>query len=486
MFVLTRLDSTRLTCHPVCPVCRFFVLEDDPTPSRNNQIARATSLILSSLKFACAVRSEQLDPDVWRQKPLCMSQFRRFFGTARIPREEEDEVVTNYESQHIVVLSRGQFYTFNVLSKDGGLAVSEREIGNNLRAIMEDSAQTLAQNLSAGALGALTTETRKAWARARAQLQASRVNRDYLDMVDSALFIVCLDDFSPSDATSSAENMLHGTYEIDGGFQRGTLLNRWYDKMQLIVCENGVAGVNFEHSSVDGHTVLRFASDVFTDTIMRFAQSISGGLSTLLQTQKSTETVDTSPRKLEWELPASVRSAIHFAEVKVSDLIMQNETRVLEFTDYGKRFIVSHNMSPDAFVQIAMMVAYYRMYGSFVNVYESVQTKFYLHGRTEAARCVTPEVKAYGLAFCGKAAAEEKIAALRNAVGAHVKLLKACAKVCGKRCRALVAWGAKTRRAKIQIAQQLIPVLPLPPPCPQCLQKWQHRRACSHPPATAC
>ncbi len=37
---------------------------------------------------------------------------------------------------------------------------------------------------------------------------------------------------------------------------------------QIIVCENGSAGVNFEHSHLDGHTVLRFASDVFTDTIL--------------------------------------------------------------------------------------------------------------------------------------------------------------------------------------------------------------------------
>ncbi len=27
---------------------------------------------------------------------------------------------------------------------------------------------------------------------------------------------------------------------------------------------------------VDGHTVLRFASDIFTDTVVRFAQTISG------------------------------------------------------------------------------------------------------------------------------------------------------------------------------------------------------------------
>lgn len=58
----------------------FFVLEDDPTPARNNQLARASSLIYSSLKFVQAVRSETLEPDVWRNTPLCMNQFRYLFG----------------------------------------------------------------------------------------------------------------------------------------------------------------------------------------------------------------------------------------------------------------------------------------------------------------------------------------------------------------------------------------------------------------------
>lgn len=31
--------------------------------------------------------------------------------------------------------------------------------------------------------------------------------------------------------------------------QIGTCTNRWYDKLQIIVAQNGTAGVNFEHSS---------------------------------------------------------------------------------------------------------------------------------------------------------------------------------------------------------------------------------------------
>jgi hypothetical protein len=72
------------------------------------------------------------------------------------------------------------------------------------------------------------------------------------------------------------------------------MLNRWNDKLQIIVCENGSAGVNFEHSAVDGHSVLRFVSDVFTDTIIRFAQSIHGGVKAPLLASPSIATVDFS------------------------------------------------------------------------------------------------------------------------------------------------------------------------------------------------
>jgi hypothetical protein len=49
--------------------------------------------------------------------------------------------------------------------------------------------------------------------------------------------------------------------------------NRWYDKLQIIVCSNGEAGINFEHTGVDGHTVLRYAADVYTELVLLFAKA---------------------------------------------------------------------------------------------------------------------------------------------------------------------------------------------------------------------
>ena len=77
--------------------------------------------------------------------------------------------------------------------------------------------------------------------------------------------------------------------------------------------------------------------------------------------------------------------------MRLSDLVHQNETCTLDFKGYGKAGIIEHQLSPDAYVQLAMMAAYYELFGRVVCVYEPVQTKSFLHGRTEAARTMTVE-----------------------------------------------------------------------------------------------
>lgn len=58
-------------------------------------------------------------------------------------------------------------------------------------------------------------------------------------------------------------------------------------QLQIIVAANGTAGVNFEHSGVDGHTVLRFVADVYTELILRFAKTINSASSTLFKAKLS-------------------------------------------------------------------------------------------------------------------------------------------------------------------------------------------------------
>ncbi|ROW04089.1 hypothetical protein VSDG_01147 [Cytospora chrysosperma] len=417
----------------------FFLLEDDPTPARNNQVTRAASLVVSALEFVRAVRKEELPPDTVRGTPLDMYQYSRLFGTARVPTDAGCQIEQDPESKHIIIMCHGQFYWFDVLDDNSDLIMTEKDVSINLQTIVDDAVQTPIQDAAKGALGVLSTENRKVWSGLRDVLtkEEGSNNADCLGIVDSALFIVCLDYTEPMTASALCQNMLCGTSEIEKGVQIGTCTNRWYDKLQIIVCKNGSAGINFEHTGVDGHTVLRFASDVYTDTILRFARTINGQAPTLWASTSpdpskrdpdSFGDVNTTPHKLEWDMTPELKIAVRFAETRLADLIEQNEFQCLDFQAYGKNFITSMGLSPDAFVQMAFQAAYYGLYGRVECTYEPAMTKTYLHGRTEAVRTVTEESLDFVQTFWADNPAEQKVEALKRACQTHVNNTKECAK----------------------------------------------------------
>ncbi|GLA51521.1 hypothetical protein AnigIFM63604_008123 [Aspergillus niger] len=417
----------------------FFLLEDDPTPARNNQVTRAASLVVSALSFVRAVRREELPPDTVRGTPLCMYQYSRLFGTARVPTDNGCVISQDPHAKHIVVLCRGQIYWFDVLDDSNDLIMNEKDIAVNLQVIIGDAEQTPIHDAAKGALGVLSTENRKVWSGLRDILTKDEGsnNAECLNIVDTALFVLCLDYTEPHNTSELCANMLCGTSEVVRGVQVGTCTNRWYDKLQIIVCKNGSAGINFEHTGVDGHTVLRFASDVYTDTILRFARTINGQAPTLWATSspdpakrdpRSFGNVSTTPRKLEWDMVPELSIALRFAESHLSDLLQQHEFQVLDFKGFGKNFITSMGFSPDAFVQMAFQAAYYGLYGRMENTYEPAMTKVFLHGRTEAIRTVTNECVDFVKTFWGDNPAEQKVSALRKATEKHTAITKDCSK----------------------------------------------------------
>ena len=421
----------------------FFLLEDDPTPARNNQVTRAASLVVSALCFVRAVRKEELPPDTLKGTPLCMYQYSRLFGTARVPTEHGCQIAQDGGAKHIVVLCKGQFYWFDVLDDNADLIMTEKDMALNLQVIVEDAKETPIQEAAKGALGVLSTENRKVWSGLRDVLtrEEDSNNADCLGIVDSALFILCLDYTEPQTSAQLCGNMLCGTSEIVKGVQVGTCTNRWYDKLQIIVCKNGSAGINFEHTGVDGHTVLRFASDLYTDTILRFAKSINGQAPSLWASDSpdpskrnpdSFGDVSTTPHKLEWDMLPELSTALRFAETRLADLIQQNEFETLEFTGYGKNFMTSAGFSPDAFVQMAFQAAYYGLYGRVENVYEPAMTKVFLHGRTEAIRAVSQESASFVRTFWGENPPSQKVEALQKATQKHTAHTKECAKALGQ------------------------------------------------------
>mmetsp|Transcript_27260 Transcript_27260/g.65279 ORF Transcript_27260/g.65279 Transcript_27260/m.65279 type:complete len:1191 (+) Transcript_27260:359-3931(+) len=427
---------------------------DAPSSSRHLCVRRAANLCFASVKLASQLRNEDFKPDTLRNgKPLCMDQFRALFGASRIPnRQTKDTIEVYEESNHVAVLCCKQLYYFQALWPDGDVAVDEGDIFDILHAVHSHAHKKDKYEASQEAVGVLTSLGRKEWATARQELiQHREQNADSLQIIDSALFVLVLDDYIPPTRHDAAANMLHGSYELSqvpgeySEYQSGTCTNRWYDKLQIIVCSDGTAGINFEHSAIDGHTALRFVSDIYADTVIAFAQSITKMVSahetipnvinatvkravTALDSQGRT-TLDVFPKKIHLDIPDVVKRKIYFAETALGDQVVASETQVLEFKEYGKDFITSNKLSPDSYVQMSMMLAYYKLYGRVVCAYEPVLTKSFFHGRTEAMRPATLEAKHLCEVFCNpRSSADEKSSGLRNATRVHSQLVKECAR----------------------------------------------------------
>jgi carnitine O-acetyltransferase len=142
---------------------------------------------------------------------------------------------------------------FDVLDDDDNRPiVSEREILRNLQVIVQHADQTLSQRyipqplltidkhgtakqVAKSSMGVLSTEIRKIWSSLRSTLSSDKNNASCLQIVDNALFIVCLDNATPNNLADMCSMFLCGTYVMNNGVQVGTCTNRWYDKVGVCV-----------------------------------------------------------------------------------------------------------------------------------------------------------------------------------------------------------------------------------------------------------
>jgi carnitine O-acetyltransferase len=97
------------------------------------------------------------------------------------------------------------------------------------------------------------------------------------------------------------------------------------------------------------------------------------------------------------------------------------------FDDFGANRVKEWGLSPDAFAQLALQLAHVRTKGFVGATYESIATRQFDHGRTEAMRVVTKEILQFvAIMQNGTAGPAEKIATLRAAANKHVQRAKEC------------------------------------------------------------
>ncbi|KAG0090133.1 Carnitine O-acetyltransferase mitochondrial [Podila epicladia] len=340
-----------------------------------------------------------------------MNMYRYLFNYSRIAGTPAD-IAVGYPTEtnnHICVVRNGKFYIFETLhipSKPSSV-LSPREIMIQLERIkkMADDDKSVAPPI-----GILSTGQREQAAQDRATLfQAHTSNKAHMAKIETSMFVLCLDSSSPATSEEFSRACWHG----DGA-------SRWFDKcFQLIVFANGRAGMNGEHSKMDATPTSRLCRYLIDEAQARPLPDFRN-----LNAEDLYEIASTldKPQPLNFVTSLALDQAIANAFTYFKATVDAHEMVPTEFKGYGKGLIKSFKMSPDAYVQMALQLAYYRKHGELVATYESAATRKYRHGRTETARSCSIESKAFCEAMDNPdVGLKARAAACRAAVRRHAQ-----------------------------------------------------------------
>ncbi|KAJ1988385.1 Carnitine O-acetyltransferase mitochondrial [Coemansia spiralis] len=388
---------------PVVPyVSYFYAYKDDKLRRKASQ--RAAAIVRAAWEFRRQVATGELSPEMARTTPLCSHSYNYMFNATRIPKKPSDYEATYdlAKNEHITVARNNQFFSLQLVH-DAQL-LSAAEIESQLDRIIE-----IADSTAAVPVGILTSDNRDIWTDNYKLLsKASPKNVETLEKLQSSAFLLCLDDTRPV-----TREEYHRTYWHGNGS------NRWFDKsLQFIVCDNGKAGFLGEHSSMDGTPTSRLNDYVLDQTLNNKVELGSPSVRSDLPT----------PEPLTFVTPPKVVHAIEAAKERFIKVINQHQLRVLQYEGFGKDEIKKLGFSPDGFVQMAIQLGYYKLYGKSRATYEAAATRKFAHGRTETCRSVSNESVSFCKEFENPATSiEDRAAALRAAVKAHGAYAKACA-----------------------------------------------------------
>ena len=384
---------------PVVPyVSYFYSYRDDRR--RRDPAKRAAAISTAALEFRKEVITGTLEPEYMKKLPISMDSYKYMFNCSRVPARPADHAVnyTPSENNFFVVTRKNQFW--KVFHEVGGKQLSTSELEQQFKQIYQKAEKV-------PAVGILTSENRDVWTDARAVLlNAHSSNKKALETIEAASFVVCLDDASPVTLEERAHQYWHG----DGA-------NRFFDKpLQFIINDNGTAGFMGEHSMMDGtptHRLNDYINEVIFNNKLDFSDpTIRSDIP--------------DPTVVKFQINKELQAEIERATIDFNEVIGQHELRVQAYQGYGKGLIKKFKCSPDAYVQMVIQLAYFKMYGKNRPTYESAATRRFQQGRTETCRSVSDDSVAFCKAMANPEISPEETAKLfHKAVKSHVEYIAA-------------------------------------------------------------
>ncbi|KAI0702256.1 acyltransferase ChoActase COT CPT [Cytidiella melzeri] len=383
----------------VVNVSYYYVHKDDV--KKPGQAKRAAQLVKAMLPFRALVENNQLEPDKIRGMPLSMESFKWLFHSSRYPVKPSDTAhkFSAADHNHVVFIRKNKFYSVSLTTPKGReLTAAELEV--QVERVLQSAGEE-----KGVPVGTLTSDNRDVWADSRkALLAASPANAATLQKIESAMILICLDDTKPV----TRDDASWACWVGDGR-------NRFYDKHQIIVFENGKSGFLGEHSCMDGTPTLRM-----TEFVLGALEKNKIDLGA--PRDASTGSSLPEPAELKFVLDDKIKANIRQAEASFDELVGKHDMEVLHYEGYGKEYIKRFKTSPDAWAQLVKQLAFHKMFGRPGVCYESAQTRKYKLGRTEVIRSASNESKKWAESMLDPEVSDEtRVKLFKQAVTRHLQ-----------------------------------------------------------------
>ncbi|KAK8066687.1 hypothetical protein PG997_013434 [Apiospora hydei] len=346
---------------------------------RHSQAERAAIIASSIRSFKRAVKAGEVEPLDIGGNPECTWGWKWLLNSTRVPQIRCDKMMSySLDDQmmhdHIAVLRKGRVFKVLLQDKDGQ-DVTFQQLQTTFDAIID---RVDGDDLWSGML---TTDNRDSWAKIRENLvDMNPGNAQYFHVIDSAIFVLCLDTGSPE----NPEEVARAGYIGDGS-------NRWFDKvLQFFVSANGRSGQIQEHGTIDGTTPARLLEWVGTALENYSVDPVApkanpGGVELDELVLQTTPEIDNHIECLRTRFLEKTSASTYVRE---------------PLDEFGTDFLVQSRTPVKGVIDLTFQLAVRLFFGRNMNSWEPTSSAHFHMGRSDAVQRASPAVNS----FCDAAA----------------------------------------------------------------------------------
>ncbi|KAK7033217.1 carn-acyltransf domain-containing protein [Favolaschia claudopus] len=362
------------------------------------QVRRAAWLVHRFLCFKDRLDRQELYPDTTRTGLWLRESVSKMFNIARIPKPSCDILSkpprgSNAEARKIYVMIHRWCYAISVYDDASPPhSISVQDLETRIRSAVTDAEKRLSAGEKAVPIAVLTADDRDRWTQnLQYLLDLSAQNRRTHQIICQSILGLSLDGPSPTYSPNGQAALTSHLHAIRSIASNAT--NRIYDKpCTLIVDPSTRAGLTGEHSPCDALVPSIVAEFALVDGVDPSAFAASE------PEPFATATDQAGWERLDWDVDSTIETECAQALTRAETIIDNSDNNVFWFDEYGTDWIKdSLKQSPDAFIQMALQLAYYKTRGEFSATYETALTRMFKRGRTETIRSYTVESRAWVL-----------------------------------------------------------------------------------------